>query len=120
MPVKIVRGSTGQADVKFTPFCADTASAWGYPSPGTWQVWLDTDNSDPKGSSDEPNDWFADSSGLVTVPQDAMPGVYRSWIMTELGSCFDEDNWPGHDALVMHYSFEFEVVCMNITITGLY
>lgn len=116
---KIARGTTGQAKLEDLPYdnplCEPDFMA---PMPGSWQI-AGPDTSGGYGPADDGGDytngWDITVGGAVTVPLNALPGRYVARI-TDSESCgYDEE---GEANMLPSYFYEFEVVCMKVTITA--
>lgn len=106
MAVKIARGTTGQADY-LGQGCDDPPHAIPMIYNGSETYY--------HGGPEVPGEWYLSPAGTVTVPVDAPTGIYgASYGRSE----YCEYNGEPDMGNVIDY-YEFEVVCMSITITGL-
>lgn len=124
MPVKIARGTTGQADYYTdgtNPIRNNDNSLLGDWNWNAWTVYRDPgtgsgnewgwDSGLGEGWPPNPNanGWTFTSSGVVTVAPDAAPGYYKAvWC--------ENRNDGNYNTLDYHY--EFEVVCFQLSISS--
>lgn len=99
--VKIAVGTSGQAD--------PAGEHCDMPGGGHWEI-TPLVGGAPVGMAGTPNGWSASSDGTVTVPSGTMPGNYQLYIETS-EPC---DALPG---AVTYLYYEFEVVCMKVTLS---
>lgn len=114
--VKIIRGTTGQADI-WSGVSSNPNCPGGYLlNEGDWKIFVSTPGDYTASydgyleSYDGQPGWLLTQDGSITVPVDATPGIYRADYCAGVGMCDVEID--GHET----YYYEFEVVCMKVKI----
>lgn len=124
---KIVRGTTGQAKFVGHPWGCDPAAVPELSEGGCWFVHIHSGGTGGNTSGSNCPDqfglgaegWVVTDSGVVTVPADAGAGTYYTEFWKSCDYEWDPIGHPGEfDQGALAYRYEFEVVCMKVTITA--